>query len=247
MTDRSNARAGNREEPPVSQARLLLELAARVHRLEDELERLIARTVDLEMSAEQSPGEAPAMEPVEQSAAPNPPVDILRNGILVTPEAETYLQERLAALDRFYQPILSKRIVFEGPVGHHQAGGPFAVNLYVDIPGRLITVTRQRSDDLHVAIRGAFDAAQRQLEDYARRQRPDLVPPEAPPRGHVVRLFPEAGYGFIAAPDGHELYFHRNSVLGDRFDEIEVGAEVRFAEESGVNGPQASTVAFAGD
>jgi cold shock CspA family protein len=50
------------------------------------------------------------------------------------------------------------------------------------------------------------------------------------------------GYGFIEASDGREIYFHRNSVLGDGFDDLEVGATVTFNEEQGERGPQASTV-----
>ena len=46
--------------------------------------------------------------------------------------------------------------------------------------------------------------------------------------------------------DGRDVYFHRNSVLNDEFDHLEVGAEVRFAEEMGDKGPQASTVATIG-
>ena len=42
--------------------------------------------------------------------------------------------------------------------------------------------------------------------------------------------------------DGREIYFHRNSVLNGRFDRLERGAKVRFIEEMGEKGPQASTV-----
>jgi cold shock CspA family protein len=59
-------------------------------------------------------------------------------------------------------------------------------------------------------------------------------------------LFPEEGYGFLATPDGREIYFHRHSVLHPGFDRLAIGTEVRFVEESGEKGPQASTVAIAG-
>jgi len=244
-------------EDQLSQAHLLLELAARVHRLEDEIEHLLVRTVELEARARPEETEnraesAPMKEAPASPPAParpfSPPVEIVRNGLAVTPEADTYLQERIAQLERFYRPIISKRVVLEGPVGHHQTGGPFTVNLYLDVPGRMVNVSRQHSDDLHVAIRSTFDAAQRQLEDHARKQRPKVSPTVSPPRGRVIRLFPDAGYGFIAATDdGHEIYFHQNSVLADRFQELNVGDEVRFAEEQGEHGPQASTVAVPGD
>jgi cold shock CspA family protein len=61
-----------------------------------------------------------------------------------------------------------------------------------------------------------------------------------------VRLYPGSafneGYGFLMTPDGRELYFHRHSVLHDDFERLAVGTEVRFEEEEGEKGPQASTV-----
>jgi cold shock CspA family protein len=65
---------------------------------------------------------------------------------------------------------------------------------------------------------------------------------ELTPVARVVRLFPEAGYGFIKTPEGRELYFHRNSVISPGFNHLEVGTEVRFDEEMGEKGPQATTV-----
>jgi cold shock CspA family protein len=75
--------------------------------------------------------------------------------------------------------------------------------------------------------------------------RGEVKTPAGPPQGRVVRLFPEDGFGFLEAPDGREVYFHRNSVL-EGFDSLEVGSEVRFAEEQGIEGPQASTVSLVG-
>jgi cold shock CspA family protein len=60
----------------------------------------------------------------------------------------------------------------------------------------------------------------------------------------VVKLFPEEGHGFLESEDGREVYFHRNSVLGRGFDRLDIGNEVRFVEERGEEGPQASTVAI---
>ncbi len=38
------------------------------------------------------------------------------------------------------------------------------------------------------------------------------------------------------------LYFHKNSVLGDEFERLEPGTGVRYVEEQGEKGPQASTI-----
>jgi len=57
----------------------------------------------------------------------------------------------------------------------------------------------------------------------------------------ILRL-PEQEYGFIQTSDGREIIFHRNSVLGAGFNALEIGSDVRFSEEEGDKGPQASTV-----
>ncbi len=97
-----------------------------------------------------------------------------------------------------------------------------------------------------MAIREAFDVARRRLEDHVRELRGDVKTPSAPARARVGKLFPQEGYGFLETGDGREVYFHRNSVLGPGFDALKIGAEVRFAEEEGVEGPQATTVVPAG-
>jgi cold shock CspA family protein len=63
---------------------------------------------------------------------------------------------------------------------------------------------------------------------------------ETAPHGHVAELYPD--YGKIETPDGRLVYFHKNSVVGEDFDHLDLGAEVRFVEEQGELGPQASTV-----
>jgi cold shock CspA family protein len=53
-------------------------------------------------------------------------------------------------------------------------------------------------------------------------------------------------FGFLQAADGHEVYFHRNSVLDDAFSRLTVGTHVTFVEEIGEKGSQASTVKLLG-
>ncbi len=50
------------------------------------------------------------------------------------------------------------------------------------------------------------------------------------------------GFGRIETDDGRLIYFHQNSVLGGRFPNLKTGTQVRFAEEAGDRGPQASSV-----
>jgi cold shock CspA family protein len=91
-------------------------------------------------------------------------------------------------------------------------------------------------------LRDAFDAAKRQLEEVARVKRGDVKVHEVPQHGKVARLLAEEGYGFIATPDGRELYFSRENVVHPSFADLAEGTEVQFIEEMAAEGPQAKRV-----
>ena len=160
---------------------------------------------------------------------------------------ELRIQERIQKLERLYGRMIGCQVAVEAPHRHHRHGKIFRVRVHASLPGGEIIAGRDPAEhhaheDVYVAIRDAFDAAERRLEDHARRQRGAVKSHEPPPTGRVARLFPGDGYGFLATHDGREIYFHRNSVLNGGFDSLEVGAVVRFAEELGDEGPQATTV-----
>jgi ribosomal subunit interface protein len=164
---------------------------------------------------------------------------------------ESKIRERAGKLEKFYDQIMGCHVVVEAPHKHQHKGGLYWVHLDITVPDGELVVNRnpsQRSshEDVYVAIRDTFDVARRRLEDHARRQRQNVKTHEVPPHGKVSELFPEMDYGRISTPDGRSIYFHRNSVLNAGFDELKLGTEVRFAEEPGDEGPQASTVRVIG-
>jgi cold shock CspA family protein len=84
---------------------------------------------------------------------------------------------------------------------------------------------------------------ERILQDYVRKLRGEVKHHEpALADGKIERIFPYEGYGFILTDDNREIYFDANSVLDKPFENLEVGRKVRFFEERGEKGPQASTV-----
>jgi ribosomal subunit interface protein len=172
------------------------------------------------------------------------PLEISTRLIELTPPLEAELRRRAAKLERYYDRITSCRIAVERESNHHQEGGPYRVRVDITVPGSEL-VANKAAEDLNTAVRAAFSAAERQVDDFSRRRRGEVKTPVGPPHGTVVRLFAEEGFGFIQAEDGREIYFHRNAVLDD-FDNLEVGTLVRFAEEQGNEGPQASTVSLIG-
>jgi len=172
------------------------------------------------------------------------PLELSTRRITLSPALEDDLRKRATKLERHYDRITSCRIAVERPSNHHNEGGPYRVRLDITVPGSEL-VANKEAEDLNMAIRDAFDAAERQVEEFSQRRRGEVKTPAVPPQGRVVRLFPEEGFGFLEAPDGREVYFHRNAVL-EGFESLEVGSEVRFAEEQGIEGPQASTVSLVG-
>lgn len=165
----------------------------------------------------------------------------------LTEADEEDIRRRVAQLDRYYDRIMSCRVALDAPAAHHQRGGPYTLRIELRVPGAVLVVDRTQEEELKHAIQAGFDAARRRLEDYARRQRGTEKVHEERATAQVARLFPHEGYGFLATPDGREIYFHENSVLSPGFKHLREGMKVRFTEELGQEGPQASTVdAFEG-
>lgn len=160
---------------------------------------------------------------------------------------EAQIREHAGRLDRFYDGIMACRVLVEASHRRHHKGNLYRVRIDLTVPGKELVVTRdphehQAHQDPYVSIRDAFDAVRRQLEDHARVQRAATKFHEPLPRGRIAKLFPDEDYGFVETADGREIYFHRNAVLGESFDDLTPGAEVDFVEEAGEKGPQASTV-----
>ena len=159
------------------------------------------------------------------------------------------IRERAGELERFFDRIISCRVVVECRHPRRQQGNLFRVRIDLKVPGREITVGRDPAahkahEDIYVAIRDAFDAARRVLEDHVRERRGEVKLHAVPEHGRIARLLPERDGGFILTSDGNEIYFHRNSVANGGFDKLAVGDEVRFVAQHSESaaGPQASTV-----
>ncbi len=159
------------------------------------------------------------------------------------------IRERAEALERFFDRIVSCRVVVECQHPRRQQGNSFRVRVDLKVPGDEIVVGRDPEahhahEDVYVAIRDAFDATRRLLEDYVRQGRGDVKLHAVPDHGRIARLLPDRDCGFIASADGDEIYFHRNSVTNGAFDKLAIGDEVRFVAQpsESAEGPQASTV-----
>ncbi|MGB5277032.1 MAG: HPF/RaiA family ribosome-associated protein [Gammaproteobacteria bacterium] len=159
---------------------------------------------------------------------------------------EKAVREKAEKLNQFAD-IMSCHVVVQMINKHSHKGTLYQVLIDLTAPGTEIVVSRDHGvdhshEDVYVAIRDSFDAARRQLQDHHRISHQKVKAHEVPPHGRVSELFAEEGYGRIETTDGRSIYFHQNSVLNDEFAQLEIGSEVRFNEEQGDEGPQASSV-----
>jgi cold shock CspA family protein len=168
-----------------------------------------------------------------------------------TAALEGLLREKVARLERFCDHITGCRIAIERPHRHESHGNPYRVRIDLSVPPKHeIVVTKgprdhAMHDDLAKVINNTFHAAERRLKELVQRQR-DEVKARREPRALVARIFKNEGYGFLRTLEGREIYFHRNSVVGDEFERLAIGTEVRFARTLGEKGPQATTVKVVG-
>lgn len=177
------------------------------------------------------------------------PVQIDFQGTKPSPALRDNIVRHVSGLEDRFGRITACRVVLKAPGGHHRIG-LFEVNIHLTLPdGRHVEVTRtpqadERQTDVEFAIADAFKRARRKLQDRVRRMQGQVKTPERPPSGTVTKLGDE--FGFLEAADGHEVYFHRRSVLNDAFPRLKIGEQVTFVEELGEKGPQASTVKLQG-
>lgn len=164
---------------------------------------------------------------------------------------EAKIRERIERLERYTDELIGCRVVVETPHRHQNKGKIYKVSLELSVPGENIFVNRnpeddQSREDIYVSIRDAFNAAERQLKEFSERRRGQTKQPQPDTvisRGTVSRLFPDEDYGFITPKTGGaHIYFHANAIVDEEFESLEVGTPVRFHEEEGDEGPQASSV-----
>jgi ribosomal subunit interface protein len=161
---------------------------------------------------------------------------------------EAEVRKRVEKLNRYHGNIVSCRVVIEAPLPHKQKGGLYKIRIDLTCPESKIEVNRdpdprnQAHQDVYVALRDAFDAANRQLEQYTARRKGEIKQHEESSSGKITHLSPIEEYGTITTLDLREVYFHRNSVLNADFDSLDIGTTVTFREEQGDKGPQASSV-----
>jgi ribosomal subunit interface protein len=100
------------------------------------------------------------------------PLQIVTRGMTASDAVDAAIRKQAAKLDRFCDHITSCRVSVALAARHRHQGRLYAVHVDLTAPGEEIVSTHGHEDgDIYVAIRDAFDAVQRRLEDYVRERR----------------------------------------------------------------------------
>lgn len=166
------------------------------------------------------------------------------HGMEPSEAVEQAARKKAEHLDQFAGDIMACRVVVDLAQKHKHQGQPYAVRVDLTLPGHELVVDRVQDEDVYVALRDAFDAMKRKLEDVVRQRRGDEKQHARELHGEVLRLNTEEGFGFIRTPDGQEYYFGRANLASGRFEQLREGQPVQFIAEVADEGPQAKRVSI---
>jgi CspA family cold shock protein len=157
----------------------------------------------------------------------------------IGPETREWITQRLEALDAPYRDLLHARVTFMKHERHHK--GSEEVRVFLTLSGKTLQATGT-GDTLDDALYKALEVMTRELRTFRSLRQHAVKTPGPRPRGRIVHLFPERGYGFIETESHREVYFHAHAIHGMSFEALAVGMLVELDIEEGHAGLQASRV-----
>jgi len=163
-------------------------------------------------------------------------------GIPASKQLETHIRQKTEKLDRFNKQISSCRVVVELPQKHKHQGKLYNVRIDVTVPGKELVVTHKHDEDVYIAIRDAFEAMERQLEEHSRKRHGRVKTHDDLLHGYVARISPLEGYGFIEGIDGNEYYFSMTNVSHPNFEQLTIGDAVVYTAQPFSEGWQANRI-----
>lgn len=180
------------------------------------------------------------------------PLQIAFKNMTSSEALEGIVRERVDRLHRFHTKITGARVVIEVPHRSPESGKtPIGIAVEIDVPGHSPIIAKGEQDrremkgDQSAIINRVFEAVERQLEQITAIRKGEVKNHgSAGDTGVVVRIFPDQHYGFVEVKDSPDLYFSREVVSADGFDDIQVGTVVHVtrAANEGPMGPQASSI-----
>jgi ribosome-associated translation inhibitor RaiA len=128
------------------------------------------------------------------------PMQITFHGLPHSQDIESKIAEAAEKLNRVFAEIMSCRVVVDLDNRRHKKGNLYRIHIDVSVPGTELYVGREPGErnahkDVFVAIRDAFNAIERQLQEYARTRRGEVKKGVAAPHGRISELLRDQDYG----------------------------------------------------
>lgn len=162
---------------------------------------------------------------------------------------DAIIRKRIEAVERSCPQAVGLRITLAAPQKPRHAARGFDVRLHLDLPGPDLDVARtvrqgHAADDILRAVNASFTALEKRIRETRRimdgqevKHHPVIL------HGEIVELELELGYGFVRADDGREVYFQKDGLVTGDWNDLSLGARLRFREQDGEKGPFAVDVA----
>lgn len=170
------------------------------------------------------------------------PLQLTLRDVPASATLEETIRKKVEKLNLFYKRIISCHVVVEYAQKHKHQGKEYNIRIDLTVPGKELVVTQKRNEDVYIALRDSFNAAIRQLEEHSRKRHGHVKSHNHIMHGHVVRVLPDEGYGFIEGEDGNEYYFSITNVAHPEFARLSIGDAVKYTPEPTQEGRHAQHV-----
>lgn len=161
--------------------------------------------------------------------------------------ARRLVEGEVRKLVRQIGSVTSCHVAIERPNAHPNSGARWRTRVEVRLAGQDPFVVRREQgdgaiyDELSTIVHDTFAAARRKAHELQRQMRGEVKRHVATDiAGVISELHPD--YGIVFTSDGRKIYFHAHSVVDYPFEDLREGMGVAFEEETGDEGPQASSL-----
>jgi ribosomal subunit interface protein len=102
------------------------------------------------------------------------PIQITIRDVQGSAALEEVIRKKAEKLTQYYQHIKNFHVVVELPQKRKRQGKLYSVHIDLGVPGKELVVDKKQDEDVYIAVRNAFNALKRQVDEYAHKRRGDV-------------------------------------------------------------------------
>jgi ribosome-associated translation inhibitor RaiA len=169
------------------------------------------------------------------NSQPKFPIKITFRNMRGFHKVEDKIRSKIHKFEQYHNRIMGCQVCVEICNRHQHQGKLFRVTINLKIPEGQIVISHgpasnRAYEDVHIAVRDAFDAAIRRLQDHTLKHQRTVKHHEIPLHGKVLEIDPKNNHGYIKTSDGRLIEFDRGNINNGRFNDLDIGDEVKYYE-----------------